>query len=96
MANDTASGADPTMLANGAFSAIQARADFLALLRALVQELREKPETWENNTLPLFLEATAAWTEDMDGYYQNQGRAVPDQPTWQVLAEMFLAARVYE
>ena len=38
----------------------------------------------------------AAWAEDMDGYYLNAGGPVPEQPTWKTLADMLLAARIYE
>jgi hypothetical protein len=86
----------PAARANGVPADIQTRPDFITFLRESLRELRDKPETWENNTLPLFLEALAAWTEDLDGFYQNQGRTVPNQPSWQMLAEMFQAARGYE
>ena len=95
MANDAASKLCGIQ-ANGAPSTIQSRTDFITLLRTLLRELRDKPETWENRTLPQFLEALAAWIEDLDGFYRNQGRSVPDQPSWEMLAEMLLAARVYE
>jgi hypothetical protein len=32
----------------------------------------------------------------MDGYFVRQGRAVPEAPSWQLVAQMLLAARVYE
>jgi hypothetical protein len=32
----------------------------------------------------------------MDGYFKNRGEKVPDTPTWQTLAQMLLAARMYE
>jgi len=46
--------------------------------------------------LESFLGALASWVEDMDGYYQNQGREVPPTPTWKMFGEMLAAARVYE
>ncbi|MGT2436534.1 DUF7660 family protein [Bradyrhizobium betae] len=33
---------------------------------------------------------------DMDGYYQNDRRPVPATPDWRNIAEMLLAAKVYE
>ena len=50
----------------------------------------------ELRDLPAFLEAMAAWVEDMEGYYQNRGEELPDQPRWRTLGEILLAARVYE
>lgn len=42
------------------------------------------------------LEALAAWAEDMDGYYLGKGEEMPQQPTWQTLADMLRAATMYE
>ena len=61
--------------------AIQSRADLAAFVRALARDCHVNPEAWENNTLPLFLEAAAACIEDMDGYYANQGKPPPQQPS---------------
>jgi hypothetical protein len=87
---------------NGAISledraaAIRSREEFVAFVRALVSRFREVPGEWENNELPSYLDALAAWVEDMDGYYKNRGEALPDPPGWNTLAQMLLAARVYE
>jgi hypothetical protein len=32
----------------------------------------------------------------MYGYYQAKGNALPLQPSWKMLGEIFLAAKVYE
>ncbi|MBI2761944.1 MAG: hypothetical protein HYX51_11035 [Chloroflexi bacterium] len=66
------------------------------MLRRLRESLRNNPDTWEHQDLDSFLEALAAWTHDMDGYFRRDGQPVPDQPTWDLLAQMVLAARVYE
>jgi hypothetical protein len=75
---------------------IQTRDDLVAFIKALRSDLRADPKKWENATLESFLDALASWTEDMDGYYQNHGREVPQTPTWKTLGEMLAAARVYE
>ena len=90
-----ASAADSRSLTN-AVEEIRSRADFINFIHALRQNLVEKPGEWENRDLPAFLDALAAWVEDMDGYYRNRGQAVPDQPTWLTLGHMLLAAKVYE
>lgn len=61
-------------------------------------EAAESPESsnWENITLPQFLEALAAWTDGMDGYFRNQGMAEPEQPSWWLIAQMLTAATIYE
>ena len=35
-------------------------------------------------------------TDDMYGYYKAKGGALPMQPSWKMLGEMLLAAKVYE
>lgn len=75
---------------------IQTRADLVAFVEALRADLKANPKKWENATLDTFLGALASWTEDMDGYYRNHGREVPQTPTWKTVGEMLAAARIYE
>ncbi len=60
---------------------IVSREDFIAFVRELRRGLEKDPESWQNRDLTDFLGALAAWTEDIDGYYQNVARQVPEQPT---------------
>jgi len=75
---------------------IQSQPDFVAFSQALVKDLKENPDGWENRDLPGFLEALGAWVDDMNGYYQAKGGAIPLQPSWKMLGEVLLAAKVYE
>jgi hypothetical protein len=75
---------------------INSRADFVKFVRELATNFETSPEDWENNDLNSYLEAMAAWVEDMDGYYQNSGQPSPQQPSWKIMAEILLAARYYE
>jgi hypothetical protein len=75
---------------------VDSRDAFEAFLRALLQDLQQRPAEWGNRDLASFLEAMGAWVQDMDGYFQNQGERVPEQPTWKTLGQILLAARVYE
>jgi len=75
---------------------IQSREDFVAFVKALVQDLRDNPASWENANLERYLEALGAWAQDMDGYYINQGKPVPQQPDWKIIADMLIAAKMYE
>lgn len=72
------------------------RKEFVEFVRGFAEQCRQRPEEWENRDLPSFLEAMAAWVDDMDGYYRNRGEAVPEQPTWKMLVQILQAARVYE
>jgi hypothetical protein len=84
------------MTLNDQARAIQSRGDFVCFVRALLQDLDRDPGQWENLDLRSYLDALAAWVEDMDGYYQNKGEPVPEQPSWKVLGNILLAAKFYE
>jgi hypothetical protein len=75
---------------------IQTQSDFVAFAHALVKNLKEKPEEWENRDLGSFLEALAAWVDDMYGYYQGKGDPIPLHPSWKTLGQILLASRMYE
>ncbi len=76
--------------------AVDSRDDFVEFISALRHDLTARPEDWQNPTLDGFLEALAAWVQDMDGYYQNNRLPVPCAPNWKNVAEMMLAAKHYE
>ncbi|MBB4637181.1 DUF7660 family protein [Longimicrobium terrae] len=79
-----------------AVEAIETRQQFAEFVRRLSNEIRNHPGSWENSTLADFLEAAAAWSDDMDGLYANQNRANPDVPEWRMFAMILSAARIYE
>jgi hypothetical protein len=62
----------------------------------MLESFRGGRETWVNHDLESFIAAFAAWTEDCDGYYENRGLTTPADPTWEMLADMFNGARIYE
>lgn len=72
------------------------REQFAGFLDRLADSLVEDPEDWENETLERFIRAWSVWVVDMDGYFLSRGETVPREPTWQLMAQMLLAARVYE
>jgi hypothetical protein len=75
---------------------IKTRADFVRFVRALAENLDSAPDEWENPTLLSYLEALAAWTEDMDGFYKNHGEVMAESIDWQMVANILLAAKIYE
>ncbi|MEV0782826.1 hypothetical protein AB0I52_07550 [Streptomyces sp. NPDC050423] len=75
---------------------VQRRDDLVTFLRSAADDLSKNPERWENSSLESFLAAWAAWLDDMPGWYENRGIPVPEQPDWQLIAHMVMAARVYE
>ena len=87
---------EPSIALTAMVEQIHSHGDFVAFSRALLKDLEEKPQEWENRDLAAFLEALGAWTEDMNGYYQAKGGAIPLQPSWKMLGQILLAAKVYE
>lgn len=76
--------------------AVTTREEFVAFLAAALTDLRDRPEEWENRTLENFLEAWGAWVGSLPGWCENHGKETPDQPDWNLLAAMVMAARIYE
>ncbi len=75
---------------------VESRDDFVSLVRGLLRDFEKRPESWENRDLETFLDAVAAWTEDMDGYHRKSGGRVPEHPEWRTFARILMAARMYE
>jgi len=76
-------------------NSVRSREDFVAFATALAKDFRDNRDSWENASLDRFLEALAGWVNDMDGHYINKGVS-PPQSDWNVLAEMLMAAKMYE
>lgn len=75
---------------------IKSREELAAFVAALASEVQRAPNTLGEQDLRSFLEALAAWINDMDGYFLNRGEPVPDHPSWRTFAQMLIAATTYE
>ncbi len=84
------------MDATSVLESITSKEDLAELIDELRRDLVHNPGTWENVDLAAYLEALAGWIRDMEGYYEKRGELVPTTPTWKLLGEILLAARVYE
>jgi hypothetical protein len=81
---------------NERVTTIRTREDLVAFIHVLRDDFVATPAGWENPDVERYLEALAAWTSDMEGYFKNRGERIPDVPTWRLVAEMLLAAKYYE
>lgn len=77
------------------YNSISDKQSFSEFLKALASDIKTNPNEWENSDLESFLEAMSAWLEDSEGYYRNQGNTAPTL-NWKTLADMFMAAKIYE
>jgi hypothetical protein len=75
---------------------IRTRADLVRFLNELHADYIKDPDSWENHTLERFLEALAAFTNDMDGFYLNRDESVPIVPEWKTFAQMLMGAKFQE
>lgn len=73
------------------------RQSFINFLDILRKDFLDNPENWENKTLPDFLEALSAYTEDIQEYYDNMKLDIKaDKPDWSTFADIFKGATIYE
>ncbi|MFD2287960.1 hypothetical protein GJU39_22970 [Pedobacter petrophilus] len=75
---------------------INNKKDFINFVELLIVNLNSNPQDWTNITLVDFLESIASWTEDMEGYYQNNNLPIPQDVNWKVFANILIAAKMYE
>jgi hypothetical protein len=75
---------------------VASKGDFLQFMDALINDFKSNPEGWENKTLADYLSALQSWTEDMEGYYINNNLPIPENVSWQVFADILMAATMYE
>jgi hypothetical protein len=69
------------------------RSRVVSILKELAGEWEAgPPPDWENDTVPAYLEAMAAWLDDSDGYY---GRFPPKDP-WVYFGDALRAGALYE
>ncbi len=61
----------------------------LKTLDSLMEDLARNPDGWENATLPRYLESMRAWLEASQ-------RKSPTAPSWELIADMLEAAKIYE
>ena len=73
---------------------IKTKEDLSEFIKVLMNEYNK--DDWENNNIPDFLEAMSAWIIDMDGYYKNNGKDIPNKPDWKTFAEILKASTMYE
>lgn len=75
---------------------VTTKTDLVRFLHQLSDDFKSNQATWENASIDDYLDAMAAWVEDMDGYYLNVGKQVPEEINWSVIADIIIAARDYE
>lgn len=68
---------------------MKTRQDVLTTLDALLDDLHQNPDDWENPTLERYLEAMRAWLE-------SWGNKHDPAPSWELICTLLEAAKIYE
>lgn len=74
---------------------IRTKQDFLRFMALLAADCAAETEQWENATLSAYLEGFRGFAQDTPDPILRDGAGV-ECLSWRRLAEMLLAARVYE
>ncbi|MEX6689347.1 hypothetical protein QTN47_17695 [Danxiaibacter flavus] len=73
------------------------RQSFIKFLELLYQDFLNNQNEWENPNLERFLEAMIAYTQDIQGYYDNTNQTInADTPSWKVFADILKGTKIYE
>jgi hypothetical protein len=73
------------------------RQSFIKFLELLHQDFLKREPEWENPNLDSFLKAMIAYTQDIQGYYNNTNQNInADTPSWKVFADILKGAKIYE
>ncbi len=75
---------------------IATKDEFISFIEKLKNDRIEKPEEWENPDIQSYLEGISSWVYDMEGYYENIGKNMPDNINWNFIATLFYVGKIYE
>jgi len=75
---------------------IKSKNEFLDFLTELQKDKELNPQEWENKELSSYLEGIGSWVEDMDGYFLNMRKEIPQDIDWSFIATMFYVGKIYE
>lgn len=68
---------------------IQNKNDFIRFMELFRKNIR-------NESVQEYLESVCAWIEDMEGYYKNVNRVLPQNINWDFIATLFYVGSIYE
>jgi len=76
---------------------ITTKKDFEQFLSYLIEDFKNNRSTWDNDKIETFLDGALRFTESIDNYYRNMNESVDTTtPSWKLIADILLAAKVYE
>ena len=75
---------------------VKTKEDFLRFLEMLANDRKINALEWENKSVEDYLLSIQSWTEDMEGYYENNNLEVPQNINWNLIATIFYVGKIYE
>lgn len=66
--------------------AVEDQASFLRFVEALQHDRNNHGEEWQNSSIDMFLESSAAWLNDTS----------PSEASWKLFASFLYAGKIYE
>lgn len=81
---------------DGPTTRIRSYEDLAAYIESLEYDLRYGDRQWENTDLAFYLNAMSRWVGSIRQLYRNTDRELPEQPTWEFIADMLKVAGSYE
>ena len=76
---------------------ISSKEEFDFFLQCLVQDYVDNRDEWENTDLLSYLVGLSGYVSSMEGYYKNMEENIDvNFITWRIVAQMLIAASIYE
>jgi hypothetical protein len=75
---------------------VETKAEFIFFLNELSKDYKNSPDGWKNKRMEKFFEAMAGWVGDREEFYKDNPPLEPADINWGFIANMFLAAKIYE
>ena len=76
--------------------AVKSREDLAAYVGALADDLESHRDEWHNPELEMYLDSVSRWLQSLPDLLANLGEAEPQNPSWDLIARMLYAGKVYE
>ena len=75
---------------------VKSKDDFLRFLEILANDTKSNSAELYNKSLEDYLLSIQSWTDDMEGYYENNNLEVPQNIDWNSIATIFYVGKIYE
>ncbi len=81
---------------DGAQKRVDSLDDLVTWLQWMADDVARDPDAVENMTVDRFFEACAAYLRDSSRLQARSGTPLPEEPTWQLIADAMRAGCFYE